>query len=126
MTPTQQVFAILLSTATLAGIVELVRRRHLKEEYALLWVLTSVAMVLLASWYALIEWLTHLIGAVTPTTTLFIFALFFLLLISVHYSVVISRLTRQVHRLTQELAILRAELAAEKAKAAPDPESGNR
>jgi hypothetical protein len=45
---------------------------------------------------------------VAVTTTLFIFALIFLLLISVHFTTVISRLTVQVRRLTQELAILQA------------------
>jgi Mg2+/citrate symporter len=113
MTGIQQAFAIVLALATLGGIVELVRRRRLKEEYALLWIGTSGGMVILASWYGLIEVLTRAIGAVTPTTTLFIFALFFLLLISVHFSVVISRLTEQVHRLTQELAIHEASSGAE-------------
>lgn len=113
MTPTQRVFAILASLLTVGGILELVRRRKLKEEYAWLWIVTGLGMVVLASWYGLIEWLTHLIGAVTVTTTLFLFALLFLLLVTVHFSVVISRLTQQVRRLTQELAILRAERDAE-------------
>ena len=109
MTPTQRVFAILTSIATLAFIVELVRRRRLKEEYSWLWITTGVGMVVLASWYGLIERITHLIGAVTVTTTLFLFALLFLLVINVHFSTVISRLTQQVRRLAQEIAILSAE-----------------
>jgi len=117
MTGLQQVFAILLAVATLGGILELVRRRRLKEEYALLWILTAGGMIVLASWYGLIEVLTRAIGAVTPTTTLFIFALFFLLAISVHFSVVISRLTEQVRRLTQELAIHEASSGDEGAGA---------
>lgn len=108
MTRVQQIFAVLTSVVILAFIVELVRRRRLKEEYAWLWILTSVGMVLLASWYGLLEWVSRLIGAITVTTTLFLFALIFLLLISIHYSMVISRLTTQVRRLTQELAILEA------------------
>lgn len=106
MTPTQRTFAILTSVATLLLIIELVRRRRLKEEYSWLWIATSGVMLLLSSWYGLIEWITHAIGAVTVTTTLFLCGLLFLLLISVHYSIVISRLTQQVRRLTQELAIL--------------------
>ena len=109
MTPTQRVFAVVTSLVTLLAIVELVRRRKLKEEYSLLWILTGVGMLLLSSWYGLIEWLTAAIGAVTATTTLFLFGLLFLLLISVHFSTVISRLTQQVRRLTQEMAILSAE-----------------
>lgn len=113
MTPTQRIFAILTSLATLGLILELVRRRRLKEEYSFLWIATAVGMLFLSAWYGLIERVTHLIGAVTVTTTLFLFGLLFLLLISVHYSMVISRLTQQVRRLTQELAILSAERDAQ-------------
>ncbi len=109
MTPTQRTFAITASVVTLAIVIELVRRRKLREEYAFLWILTSGTMLLLSSWYGLAEWLTHLIGAVTVTTTLFLFGLLFLLLISVHFTTVLSRLTVQVRRLAQELAIVEAE-----------------
>jgi tellurite resistance protein TehA-like permease len=108
MTPTQRVFAIVTSIGTFLVVMELIRRRRLREEYAFLWVLTTVGMMVLATWYGLIERITQLIGAVAVTTTLFIFALMFLLLISVHFTTVLSRLTVQVRRLTQELAILQA------------------
>jgi hypothetical protein len=109
MNPTQRVFAVLTSVGTLFLILELVRRRRLKEEYSWLWLATTGVMLTLSAWYGLIEWITHAIGAVTVTTTLFLFGLLFLLLISVHFSTVISRLTQQVRRLTQELAILSME-----------------
>lgn len=109
MTPTQRVFAIIISVTTFLVVMELIRRRRLREEYALLWVLTTVGMMVLATWYGLIERITQVIGAVAVTTTLFLFALIFLLLISVHFTTVLSRLTVQVRRLTQELAILEAE-----------------
>ncbi|MBI3181361.1 MAG: DUF2304 domain-containing protein [Myxococcales bacterium] len=109
MSPTQKVFAIVTSAVTLFYMVELVRRRRLKEEYAWLWILTGAGMLVLSLAYPLLLWLTQAVGAVTPTTTLFIFGLLFLLIISVHYSIVLSRLTGQVRRLTQELAILSAE-----------------
>jgi hypothetical protein len=116
MTRVQQIFAVIASVSILAFIIELVRRRRLKEEYAWLWILTSVGMVVLASWYQLLEWISRRIGAVTVTTTLFIFALLFLLVISVHYSTVISRLSKQVTRLTQELAIVEAERSRDAAR----------
>jgi len=109
MTSTQRVFVVLVAVSTFLAIVELVRRRKLREEYSFLWLATTFCMMVLSFWYGLIEWLTHLIGAVTVTTTLFLFGLLFLLVISVHFSTVISRLTQQVRRLTQELALLSAE-----------------
>jgi hypothetical protein len=109
MTTTQHAFAIVMSCATLLGILELVRRRKLREEYSWLWILTGLGMVALSTWFRLIEELTRLTGAISPVTTLFIFGLMFLLLISVHFSTVLSRVTQQVRRLTQEMAILAAE-----------------
>ena len=122
MTPTQRAFAILASAAVLALVVELVRRRRLREEYAFLWVITAGGMVVLATWYGLIEWITRLIGAVTVTTTLFLFALLFLLVINVHYSTVISRLSLQIRRLAQEIAILEAERDPSRPRAPPEPD----
>jgi hypothetical protein len=123
VTPTQRVFAVAASVATFVVIIELIRRRKLREEYAFLWVLTSIGMMVLSAWYGLMEDITRLIGAITVTTTLFLFALLFLLLISVHFSTVLSRLTVQVRRLTQELAILQASRDARADGDAGAPES---
>ncbi|WP_242360151.1 DUF2304 domain-containing protein [Anaeromyxobacter sp. SG17] len=117
MTTNQHVFAMAVSVVTLGVILELIRRRRLREEYSFLWVITTLGMLVLSIWYGLVEWLTRLSGAVNPTTTLFIFGLVFLLLISVHFSTVLSRLTEQVRRLTQELAILSAERDEARARA---------
>lgn len=116
MTPTQRFFAITASVVTFGVVIELIRRRKLREEYAFLWVMTTVGMIVVTSWYGLIERITHMIGAVVVTTTLFIFALLFLLLISVHFTMVLSRLTVQVRRLAQEIAVLEAERSVERAE----------
>lgn len=106
----QKVFAILASFLIMAVVVELVRRRKLREEYSWLWLLTGGIIVLLVIWYDLLVSLTSLIGAIAPTTTLFIFGLLFLMLISLHYSIQISKLSHQVKELGQQLAILRGEV----------------
>ncbi len=56
-------------------------------------------------WYDLLKFITWAIGAVLPTTTLFIFALLFLLAVNIQYSIKISALTNQVKDLAQALAI---------------------
>jgi len=122
MTGLQQTFAVAISLANLVFIVELVRRRKLREAYAWLWITTSVGMLVLSSWYGLIEWLSQLTGAVTVTTTLFLFALLFLLALSVHFSTVLSRLSQQVRRLTQELAMHEADRDRGESARGPDEE----
>jgi len=102
----QTIFAIVTSVVVFVMLLELVRRRRLREEYAWLWLVTGAAMIVLISWYRLLVFVTWVIGAVTPLTTLLIFSILFLLAIVVHYSVIISRLTTQVKNLAQEVALL--------------------
>ena len=106
----QQVFALLTSLMVFGLIVELVRRRQLREEYSWLWLLTGAMMVILVVWYRLLLFITWVIGAGTPVTTLFLFSWLFLLVIVIHYSVIISRLTTQVKNLAQELALVAGKL----------------
>jgi len=106
----QTVFALITSLVTFLFILELVRRRRLREEYSWLWLLTAGVMIVLVVWFRLLMIVTRLIGAVTPLNTLLLFAVLFLLAIAVHYSVIVSRLTTQVKNLAQELALLSARL----------------
>ena len=73
------------------SIVELVRRRRLKEEYSLLWILTALTLLVLSIWYGLLLKITDAIGAVLPSSTLFFFGTVFLLLMVLHFSVRVSR-----------------------------------
>jgi hypothetical protein len=102
----QTIFALVTSVVAFLFVLELVRRRRLREEYSWLWLLTAGAMVVLVVWYRLLIVMTHLVGAVTPLNTLLVCAVLFLFAIAVHYSVIISRLATQVKNLAQELALL--------------------
>lgn len=101
-----RIIAIVGSVALLVFIVELVRRRRLKEEYSVLWVLTAMALLLLAVWGGLLRDLTHLIGAVSQASTLYFFGLLFVVFLLLHFSVRVSNLERRVIVLLQEIALM--------------------
>jgi hypothetical protein len=103
----QKIFVILISIGLLVFIVELVRRRKLREEYSWLWLLTGIIILILASWHDLLIYVTQFIGAVLPTSTLFFMGLVFLFLIAVQFSTKISKLTDQIKNLAQENALLK-------------------
>jgi hypothetical protein len=106
LTPRQTTFALVTSIVAFLFILELVRRRRLREEYSWLWLLTGGAMIVLVVWFQLLLGITALVGSVTPITTLLLFAVLFLFAIVVHYSVIISKLTTQMKNLAQELALV--------------------
>ena len=113
----QKIFAVIMSFVIMAGVIELVRRRKLREEYSWLWLLTGAVIILLVVCYDFLVLLTSVIGAVTPTTTLFIFGLLFLMMISLHYSIQISKLSHQVKELGQQVALLKLQIEEQQGKA---------
>ena len=107
MMPRQKIAMILICLFIFIFMLDLVRRRKLREEYSWLWLLTSVSLFILVIKYSWLTSLSRLIGVVLPTSTLFLGALIFLMIISVQFSVRISNLTNQVKNLVQENALLR-------------------
>jgi hypothetical protein len=106
MPPRIRIIAITFSFILVVYVFELVRRRHLNEEYSMGWLIAGVCIFVLSFWQGLLDFVTRAVGAVLFTSTLFFFGLFFIILICLHFSIRISALTRQVNRLTQRQALL--------------------
>ena len=106
--------ALALGLALLIFIIDLVRRRKLKEEYSVLWVTTAVVMLVLSVWFELLVWITDLIGGVAPSSTLFFFGLLFVFFMLLHFSLRVSALERRLVALVQEIGLMTAR--------APDPD----
>jgi hypothetical protein len=107
--PRTRVIAIAGSIALLIGVIELVRRRRMKEEYSVLWTVTAVTLLVMAIVPDLLSTLTTAIGAVLASSTLFFTGLIFALLMLLHFSVRISGLERSLTALVQELGLMTVE-----------------
>ena len=116
----QKIFALLICCIVFFVTINLVRKRRLREEYSVLWLMTSVLMFVLVLRYDWLVTLTNFIGAGLPTTTLLIGSLVFLMLIAVQFSIKISRLTDQVKNLAQDNALIREECNALKRQVSED------
>jgi len=126
MTPRQQIFALIASIALLLFIVEMVRRRKLREEYSWLWIVVAAGIVVLSVWFDLLQWITFQIGAVVPVSTFFMFGIFFLIVVNVYFSIKVSTLTTQVKNLAQRLAILDHYVQEARRAAGDEPAGENR
>jgi hypothetical protein len=102
--------AVAGSGALMIVVVELIRQGRLKERYSLLWLLAGGILLVLSSSRTLLELVSHLLGIYYPPSFLFLLAFLFLLLITLHFSVVISGLTEKNRQLAQEIALLRQEM----------------
>jgi hypothetical protein len=112
MTPwTISIIAALASLALIAVVLELIRSRRLRERYALLWLLTAVVLLGLSLWRGGLNTIADWVGVETyPPAVLFAVASLFILLVLLHYSTVISRLSDQNAILAQRLALLEHDL----------------
>ena len=105
-----KVLAIVGSGLILVAVIELIRRGRLKEQYSLLWLVAGSVLLVLSASRDLLEYISRLVGIYYPPSFLFLLAFLFLLLITLHFSVVISGLADQNKKLAQELALLRQEM----------------
>jgi len=110
----QKIIAILIAVSIFIVIIELVRRRKLREEYSWLWLLTGIIIIILALCQGFLLKITHLLGVILPTSTLFFCAIIFIVLLCLQFSVRISKLTDQVKNLVQEMTILKAKIYQQK------------
>lgn len=116
MTPIQRVFAAVVAFLLILFVVESIRRRRLEIQYAILWLVVATGIVFLATWYDILVAITRMIGAVLPTTTLFLFGILILVLINIQFSMRISQLQSRLRLLTQEHALLFQKLAVHQDK----------
>ena len=105
-----QIVAIVGAIGLLLFVLELVRRRALMERYALLWLLSSVVILALAIFDDALSVLARQLGIVSAPNALFFVALAFILLLLLHFSAAMSRLSDQSKVLAQRHAILEQRL----------------
>jgi hypothetical protein len=120
-TPLVVTLAGVLASLVLVGVIlELIRSRRLRERYALLWLLTGLVLLPLSAWRGGLNTIAGWVGIETyPPAILFAVGLLFVIVVLLHYSTVISRLSDQNTVLAQRIALLEARLG-EQRTAAPD------
>ena len=112
MTPLKVSIAGAVASILLVLVVlELIRKRRLKERYALLWLVTGVVLLVLSLWRDGLNTIAGWVGVQTyPPAVLFAVATLFILLVLLDYSTVISKLADQNTLLAQRLSLLEERL----------------
>ena len=108
MTPVRvSIIGAAASLLLLLVVLELVRGRRLKERYALLWLATGIVLLVLSAWRDGLNAIAGWLGVTSyPPAVLFAVATLFILLVLLHYSTVISKLTDENVDLAQRIALL--------------------
>jgi hypothetical protein len=124
------IIAFLVAAILLLYILEMVRRRKLREEYSILWLAGGAIMLVFSLKRDWLEWVSDAAGIYYPPSFLFLIGMLFILLILIHFSITISRLYQMNKKIAQELALMKhGDIAGQdgepyKTIPAINPESG--
>ena len=93
----------------LVVIVELLRRRQLREKYAMLWLAVVLVVLPLALYPRLLDGTARALGVASGVSLVLFLGFVFLLFVCIHLSWEVSRLEEETRTIAEELAILRTE-----------------
>lgn len=102
-----QFVAVIGSLIYLFIVFEAVRRRKLKEAYALLWMGTGIFFLILSILWWPIAYISPYIGIYYPPASLFLALIVAIFLILLQYSILQSGRSEQIKELSQESGLLR-------------------
>lgn len=105
-----QIISIAVSLVLLIVILRLIKLRHLRIQYSVLWLITGIVLLVLSIWRSLLEKMAEWVGIYYPPSLLFLLGFLFSLAILLHFSVVVSRLSEMNKELAQRLGILTLRL----------------
>ena len=118
-----QLLSIAASGLMLLVVLELVRRRAFLERYAILWLFSAIVLLGLSVWKDGLEEIADIVGIAYPPNALFLVAFGFVLVLLLHFSLAVSRLSDQTKVLAQRMALLeQRQQAAESSGEEQEPE----
>lgn len=87
-------------------VFELLKRKMLNLKYTLLWLASGFIMLMFVVFPKLLQFLSRLVGIYDPMNALFSIALFFIIVILMSLTAIVSKLNKKVKTLIQSIALL--------------------
>jgi len=105
-----QILAIMASLGFLLYIARLIVKGKLREEYAIIWIICTLVLVVFSFWRDGLEVFSRILGIYEAPNMVFTGAIFVIMIYLLHLSIVLSKVQEQNKKLAQELALLKEKL----------------
>lgn len=89
---------------------ELVRKRRISERYAVLWFGAELVLLVFAIFEKVLLLVAGMVGIFYPPAVLIPILMFFVIALSLHFSIVVSRLSNENKKLAQEISFIKNRL----------------
>ncbi|WP_350347312.1 DUF2304 domain-containing protein [Agromyces sp. G08B096] len=111
MSVTTYVLGIAAAIATLVVVIELLRRRRLRERHAVWWLLAGFLALIIGIFPQVLVWAAGVVGIEIPTNLIFFVSLVLLFLVCIQHSSELTRLEDKVRILAEEQALARQRIS---------------
>jgi hypothetical protein len=115
------IFGILSALISLAVVVELLRRRLLRERHALWWLFAGVMALIVGLFPATLEWAASIVGIEIPTNLVFFVSIAILVLVCLQHSAELTKLESKTRTLAETVAMQELRLVDLEKQAADRP-----
>ena len=106
MSVTSYVFGIVSALLILIVVIELLRRRHLRERHAIWWFIAGVLALIIGVFPGVLTWAAELVGVEVPTNLVFFVSIAILFLVCLQHSSELTQLESKTRTLAERVAIL--------------------
>lgn len=122
MNLTQYVLGIVAAVFTLGVVVEMLRRRHLRERHAFWWLIAGLLALLIAVFPSILVWASDTLGFEIPINLVFFACFLVLFLVLLQHSSELTKQEGRSRRLAEEVALVKERLEElEKKNGKPSP-----
>lgn len=104
-----RVLMVALSVLVMMITIEAIRRSHMEERFAVLWVITSINILIIAFFPPILDFLRAIVGTQYPVAVIGILFTF-LLLIAFCFSIFLSTLRKNQAKISQKCALLEEKI----------------
>ena len=106
MNSTSQILGICAAALTLVVVIELLRRRHLRERHAIWWFAAGLLALVAGIFPKTLEWTADLFGIEVPTNLIFFISIAVLFLVCLQHSAELTVLESKTRDLAEQSALV--------------------
>lgn len=110
MSPTAYALGVVAALATFIVVVELLRRRRLRERHAVWWLLATALAVVAGVFPDVLVWLSQAVGVVLPSNLVFFVSIAVLVIVCIQHSAELTDLESETRVLAERVALLELDL----------------
>jgi len=121
---TSYVFGIVSAVLVLVVVIEMLRRRLLRERHATWWLVAGTLALIIGVFPQTLEWAANLVGIEVPTNLVFFVAIAILFLVCLQHSTELTRLETKVRGLAEVSALQQLRIEELEARQGDQEELG--